>query len=60
MKQKKLQLNDILRQNPNIDQKLLKKAQREATELKKAGLGGATYNLEIPFSRCVQLNDAAS
>lgn len=59
MKHKKLSIPDILKQNPNIDQKLLKQAQREADDLKKAGITThrAAYNLEMPFSRCVRLND---
>lgn len=48
---KTITLNEILSLNPQVDEKLLKKARDLRRELHKVGISSHGYNLASPYSR---------
>jgi microsomal dipeptidase-like Zn-dependent dipeptidase len=54
MKKKPMDINKIIKNNPNIDTGQLQRNLHMLNELKRAGVKvGPNYNLESPFSRSI-------
>lgn len=56
-KKKKVNIDEIIKNNPNIDKELFEESRKQLEQLKKMGTKRSQYNLIIPFKRTIRLPD---